>query len=126
MRLQEWIQQYHGTEILRFDHLCEYLDATSFEIKHHLDGISTEITGVLKSEEGVGDDAFITKLEHHLLSRFDKRRKKVKVTIEVELPLPEEAYNFCQRERFRMIERVTQHMDEQNVKDWRIVNMRRI
>lgn len=72
MRLQEWIQQYHGTEILRFDHLCEYLDATPFEIKHHLDGISTEITGVLKSEEGVGDDAFITKLEHHLLNRFDK------------------------------------------------------
>ena len=134
MRLQEWTQQYHGTEILRFDHLCEYLDATPFEIKHHLDGISTEITVVLKSEEGVGDDAFITKLEHHLitklehhlLSRFDKRRKKVKVTIEVELPLPEEAYNFCQRERLRMIERVTQHMDEQNVKDWRIVRMQRI
>ena len=126
MRLQDWIQQYHSTEILRFDHLCEYLDATPFEITHHLDGISTEITGVLKSEEGVGDDAFITKLEHHLLSRFNKRRKKVKVTIEVELPLPEEAYNFCQRERFGMIERVTQHMDEQNVKDWRIVNMRRI
>lgn len=120
MRLQEWIQQYY---ILRFDHLCEYLNATPFKIKHHLDGISLEIVGVLKSEEGVGDDAFITKLEHHLLSRFDKRRKKVKVTIEVELPLPEEAYNFCQRERFSMIERVTQYMSEQNVKDWLIVNM---
>lgn len=125
MRLQEWIQQYHSTEILSFDHLCEYLDATPFEIKNHLDQISPEITRILKFEGGV-DDAFITQLEHHLLNRFNKRRKKVKVTIEVELPLPEEAYNFCQRERFSMIERVTQHMDEQNVKDWRIVNMRRI
>ncbi|TCI59097.1 hypothetical protein [Exiguobacterium sp. SH0S2] len=126
MRLQDWIQQYHGTEILHFDHLCEYLDATPFEIKSHLDQISPEITGVLKFEGGVDDDAFITKLEHHLLNRFNKRRKKVKVTIEVELPLPEEAYNFCQRERFSMIERVTRYMEEQNVKDWRIVNMRRI
>ena len=126
MRLQEWTQQYYGTEVLRFDHLCEYLDATPFEIKSHLDQISPEITRVLKFEGGVDDDAFITQLEHHLLSRFDKRRKKVKVTIEVELSLPAEAYNFCQRERFRMTELVTQHMDEQNVKDWRIVNMRRI
>jgi len=122
VRLQEWIQQHHNTEILRFDHLCEYLDATPFEIKNHLYQISPEIIGVLKLEDGVDDAAFITQQEHHLLNRFNKRRKKVKVTIEVELPLPEEAYNFCQRERFRMIERVTQHMSEQNMKDWRIVS----
>lgn len=126
MKLQEWIRLFYKTETLRFDHLWTYLNTTPQELEAYIDRLNPWLNIALKSSDGIDDAEVIDELEHYLLRRFNKRKKKVKVTLEVELELPEDAFNFSQTEKMRMIERVTNHMEAQNLKDWRIVRMQRI
>ncbi|WP_214891368.1 hypothetical protein [Exiguobacterium sp. s142] len=126
MRLQEWIRLFHKTDILRFDHLWTYLNTTPRELEEYIDQLNPWLNIALKSSDGIDDAEIIDELEDYLLRRFNKRKKKVKVTMEVELELSEDAFNFSQSEKMRMIERVTNHMEAQHLKDWRIVRMQRI
>lgn len=126
MNLQEWIRLFYKTETLRFDHLWTYLNTTPQELEAYINQLNPWLNIALKSSDGIDDAEVIDELEHYLLRRFNKRKKKVKVTLEVELELPEDAFNFSQTEKMRMIERVTNHMEAQNLKDWRIVRMQRI
>ncbi|TCI67851.1 hypothetical protein EVJ22_13415 [Exiguobacterium sp. SH0S7] len=126
MNLQEWIRLFYKTETLRFDHLWTYLNTTPQELEAYIDRLNPWLNIALKSSDGIDDAEVIDELEHYLLRRFNKREKKVKVTLEVELELPEDAFNFSRTEKMRMIERVTNHMEAQNLKDWRIVRMQRI
>ncbi|WP_214891210.1 hypothetical protein [Exiguobacterium sp. s142] len=126
MNLQEWIKLFHKTETLRFDHLWTYLNTTPQELEAYIDRLNPWLNIALKSSDGIDDAEVIDELEHYLLRRFNKRKKKVKVTLEVEFELPEDAFNFSQTEKMRMIERVTNHMESQHLKDWRIVRMQRI
>ncbi|OGX79264.1 MULTISPECIES: hypothetical protein [unclassified Exiguobacterium] len=126
MNLQEWIKLFYKTETLRFDHLWTYLHTTPQELEAYIDRLNPWLNIALKSSAGIDDAEIIDELEHYLLQRFNKRRKKVKVTLEVELELLEGVFNFSQTEKMRMIERVTNHMEAQNLKDWRIVRMQKI
>lgn len=126
MKLQEWIRLVHKTEILRFDHLWKYMNTTPQELEAYIEQLNPWLNIALKSSDGIDDAEIIDELEDYLLHRFEKRKKKVKVTLEVELELPDDAFNFSQSEKFRMIERVANHMATQNLKDWRIVRMQRI
>ncbi|TCI42955.1 MULTISPECIES: hypothetical protein [unclassified Exiguobacterium] len=126
MNLQEWIRLFYKTETLRFDHLWTYLNTTPQELEEYINRLNPWLNIALKSSDGIDDAEIIDELEHYLLRRFKKRKKKAKVTLEVELELPEDAFNFSQTEKMRMIERVTNHMEAQNLKDWRIVRMQRI
>ena len=126
MNLQEWIRLFYKTETLRFDYLWTYLNTTPQELEAYIDRLNPWLNIALKSSDGIDDAEAIDELDHYLLRRFNKRKKKVKVTLEVELELPEDAFNFSQTEKMRMIERVTNHMESQNLKEWRIVRMQRI
>ena len=126
MNLQEWIRLLYKTETLRFDHLWKYLNTTPQELETYIDQLNPWLNIALKSSDGIDDTGIIDELEHYLLRRFNERKKKVKVTLEVELELPKDAFNFSRTEKMRIIERVTNHMEAQNLKDWRIVRMQRI
>lgn len=126
MNLQEWIRLLYKTETLRFDHLWKYLNTTPQELETYIDQLNPWLNIALKSSDGIDDTGIIDELEHYLLRRFNKRKKKVKITLEVELELPEDALIFSRTEKMRIIERVTNHMEAQNLKDWRIVRMQRI
>ena len=126
MKLQEWIRLFYKTETLRFYYLWKYLNTTPQELEGYIDRLNPWLNIALKSSDGIDDAEIIDELEDYLLRRFDKRKKKVKVTLEVELELPEDAFNFSQTEKMRIIERVTNHMESQNLKDWRIMRMQRI
>jgi hypothetical protein len=102
------------------------LNTTPRELEAYIDQLNPWLNIALKSSDGIDDAEIIDELEDYLLRRFNKRKKKVKVTIEVELELSEDAFNFSQSEKMRMIERVTNHMEAQQLKDWRIVRMQRI
>ncbi|TCI24807.1 hypothetical protein EVJ30_14340 [Exiguobacterium sp. SH5S13] len=111
MNLQEWIRLFHKTETLRFDHLWKYLNALPQELEEYIDRLNPWLNIALKSSDGIDDADVIDELEHYLLQRFNKQKKKVKVTLEVELELLEGVFNFSQTEKMRMTERVTNHME---------------
>lgn len=125
MPLHEWLRRRFRTNVLRFNHLLVYLDASPYEIEDHLNGYDPFIKRVLKSLNGVADPEVIRELDQHLLQRFTKRKKRIKVTLEVELELPESVVTFGQKEKQRVIGRVATHMDEQGLTHWRIVRMQK-
>lgn len=125
MSLHEWLRRRFRTDVLRFNHLLVYLDASPYEIEDHLDGYDPFIKKALKSLDGVEGHRVIEELNQHLLQRFTRRKKRIQVTLEVELELPDSVVNFGQKEKQQVIERIATHMNDQGLAHWRIVRMQK-
>lgn len=126
MHLHEWLNHYHKTDILRFDHLGEYVNATPEELEACIELINPWYNILLKSSGGVEEMSVMNSLERNLLLQFGRRKRMAKITLEINVELLEEALNFSRKEKARVIEMVTHHMKEQGIKDWRIIKMQRI
>lgn len=126
MHLHEWLNHHYKTDILRFEHLEEYVHATSKELKACIELINPWYNILLKSSDGVEEMSVMKSLERNLLRQFGRKKRVAKVTLEIDVELVEEALTFSRKERDRIIEKVTHHMQEQHIKDWRILRMQRI
>ncbi|MHC9161587.1 hypothetical protein [Exiguobacterium profundum] len=125
MHLHEWLNHHYKTDILRFDHLGEYVQATPEELEACIELINLWYNILLKSSDGVEEMSIMESLERNLLRQFGRKKRMAKVTLEIDVELLEEALNFSRKEKARVIEIVTIHMMEQRIKYWRIVKIQR-
>lgn len=126
MHLHEWLNYHYKTDILRFEHLGEYVHATPEELEACIELINPWYNILLKSSDGVEEMSVMNSLERNLLRQFCRKKRMAKVILEIDVELPEEALTFSRKEKARVIETVTYHMQEQGIKDWRVVRMQRI
>ncbi|KDN57627.1 hypothetical protein [Exiguobacterium sp. AB2] len=126
MHLHEWLNHHYKTDILRFEHLDEYVQATPEELEACIELINPWYNILLKSSDGVKEMNMMDSLERNLLRQFGRKKRMAKITLEIDVELLEEALTFSQKEKARVIEKVTHHMQEQGIKEWRIVRMQKI
>ncbi|MFN3365120.1 hypothetical protein [Exiguobacterium sp. s142] len=124
MHLHEWLNHHYKTDILRFEHLEEYVHATSEELEACIELINPWYNILLKSSDGV--ESVMNSLERNLLRQFGREKRMAKVILEIDVELLEDALTFSQKEKARVIETVTYHMQGQGIKDWRAVRMQRM
>lgn len=126
MHLHEWLNHHYKTDILRFKHLEEYAHATPEELEACIELINPWYNILLKSSDGVEEVSVMNSLERNLLRQFGRKKRIAKFTLEIDVELLEEALTFSQKEKARVIETLTHHMQEQGIKDWRVVRMQRM
>ena len=63
MHLHEWLNRHYKTDILRFEHLGEYVQATPKELETCIELINPWYNILLKSSDGVEEMSVMNSLE---------------------------------------------------------------
>lgn len=89
MHLYEWLNQHYKTDILRFEHLGEYVQVTPEELAACIELINLWYNILLKSSDGVKEMNIMDNLERNLLRQFGRKKGIAKITLEIDVELVE-------------------------------------